>query len=471
MMRTVRGIAAIVAVVASVPVITSAQDLAWTRQIGTTSRDLVYDVATDGAGNVYVTGQTDGTLPGQTPSGETDAFVRRYDASGTEIWTRQFGSELWDFALDIATDGAGNVYVAGYTRWRLPGQTHLGSDDAFVRRYDASGTEVWTRQFGTEAGDYARGVATDGAGNVYVTGATSGRLPGQTSAGGSDAFVRRYDPSGAEVWTRQFGSGSVEEAYGAATDDEGNVYVAGITGGTLPDQTSSGGGDTFVRRYDAGGAHGWTRQFGSSSNDFPNGVATDGAGNVYVTGQTLGALPGQTSSGSYDAFVRRYSASGVEGWTRQFGSGSYDGAYGVATDGNGSIYIAGITGGTLSGEASAGSYDAYVRRYDSLGAEVWTRQFGSPSDETGRGVSTDGTGSVYVAGYTDGTMPGETSSGDLDAFVTRFRQRTCSDTSNLEANETGPVSGPIHGMAEPAAGDLDAPLHQLNCTVLVPYGL
>ncbi len=104
-------------------------------------------------------------------------------------WTRQFGgsSIAQDQAWGISVDASG-IYVFGETWGTLPGQTSAGSVDAFVRKYDADGTEVWTRQFGSSSGDQPFGISVDASG-IYVAGLTAGTLPGQTSAGSADAFV------------------------------------------------------------------------------------------------------------------------------------------------------------------------------------------------------------------------------------------------------------------------------------------
>jgi hypothetical protein len=249
-----------------------------------------------------VAGFTDGALPGQTSAGSRDAFVRKYDSAGILLWTRQFGSSDFDDASGVAVDTGGNVLVAGTTDGTLPGQTSAGGFDAFVRKYDAAGTLLWTRQFGSSSFDDAFGVAVDTGGNVLVAGYTNGALPVQTSAGGFDAFVRKYDSAGTLLWTRQFGSSMYDAATGVAVDPGGNVLVAGYIGGVLPGQTSAGSRDAFVRKYDSAGTLLWTRQFGSSADDSGSGVAVDIGGNVLVAGSTKGALPGQTSSGGQDAF-------------------------------------------------------------------------------------------------------------------------------------------------------------------------
>jgi len=393
---------------------------AWTRQFGSNSADLAYGIGVDAAGNSYTAGYTYGTLPGQTSSGGVDAFVRKYDASSNLVWTRQFGSSSTDDAIAIGVDAAGDSYVAGWTDGTLPGQTSSGNTDAFVRKYDAAGNVLWTRQFGSSFYDFALAVAVDAAGNSYVAGYTQGTLPGQTSSGSYDAFVRKYDASGNEVWTRQFGSNSLDESFGIAVDTAGNSYTAGITFSTLPGQTSSGGWDAFVRKYDQAGNEVWTRQFGTSSYDFAQAIAVDAAGNSYAAGITGGTLPGQTSAGSGDAFVRKYDTAGNEVWTRQFGSIANDNANGIAVDAAGQSFVAGQTDGTLPGQTSAGGTDGFVRKYDTAGNEVWTRQFGTSLSDVVQGIAVDAAGNSFPAGWTDGTLPGQTSSGQQDAFVRKY---------------------------------------------------
>jgi uncharacterized protein (UPF0548 family) len=138
-----------------------------------------------------------------------------------------------------------------------------------VRKYDAAGAEVWTRQFGTAGDDYAYSVSVGSDGSVLVAGYTTGTLPGQSSAGSWDAFVRKYDAAGAEVWTRQLGTAGDDYAYSVSVGSDGSVLVAGFAGGTLPGQSSAGGQDAFVRKYDAAGAEVWTRQFGTANHDTP----------------------------------------------------------------------------------------------------------------------------------------------------------------------------------------------------------
>jgi hypothetical protein len=165
----------------------------WTRQLGTSSDDWSNGVSTDGLGNVYISGTTYGSLEG-TNVGGTDAFISKYDANGMLQWTRQLGTSSDEGSDDVSADGLGNVYISCGTQGNLEG-TNAGNYDAFLSKYDASGMFQWTRQLGTSSDDGSNGVSADGLGNVYISGITEGSLEG-TNAGGWDVFVAKYSDTG-----------------------------------------------------------------------------------------------------------------------------------------------------------------------------------------------------------------------------------------------------------------------------------
>jgi len=408
----------LLAMLAPGPTPAAATSVGWLVQFGTPATDDAEAVAVDASGHSYVVGQTFGVLPGQVSAGMIDAFARKYDAAGNEVWTRQFGTAERDFAKGIAVDASGGIWVVGQTFGALPGQTSFGGWDAFVRRYDAAGNEGWTRQFGTGGAEWVVDIALDAAGNAILVGSTRSSLPGQTTAGDYDAYVRKYDPSGNELWTRQFGTAGEDFAIDVAPDGAGNVVMVGDTAGVLAGVAGAGALDAFVRRYDAAGTLLWTRQFGSSSDDFALGVAVDGAGNAFVVGGTDGTLPGQASSGGSDAYTRKYDPTGNTLWFHQFGTPGADEGEAVAVDPTGAAYLVGRTEGSLGEGGSAGGFDAYVQKVGPAGNPMWTIQFGSSADDYAQGVSLDGTGLPLLAGGTLGVLPGQTSPGGRDAFVT-----------------------------------------------------
>jgi len=253
----------------------AAGDIQWTRQFGLEGFDSGEAVAVHSTG-VYVTGKVRGALPGQTHYGDDDVFVRRYDHAGKHRWTRQFGgtAERNDVGCGIAVNDLG-VYVVG-KRVMKNDLGHVRGDQLFLRKYNHAGKHQWTKQFGISPSEVLCGVAVDASG-VYVTGNVEGAYPGHTHYGLQDVLVRKYGHNGAHHWTRQFGTYSWEHGSAVAVNDSG-VYVTGAVNGALPGQTHRGGGDIFVRKYSPAGKALWTRQFGTGFSDEGRGVAVDASG-------------------------------------------------------------------------------------------------------------------------------------------------------------------------------------------------
>ena len=194
----------------------------WTKVLGTWKKDFANAVNIDSSGNIYLVGATEKDLVAECKKGQQDCvnfagkddlFVAKFDSKGKKQWTKQLGTKRNDRATGVATDSSGNIYVTGYTYWKLDGNTYAGSNDAFVVKYNSSGTWQWTKQFGTPSSDLADGVAVDSSGNVYVVGYTYGELDGNTNTGASDIFVVKYNSSGTKQWTKQIGSSSQNYYY------------------------------------------------------------------------------------------------------------------------------------------------------------------------------------------------------------------------------------------------------------------
>ena len=143
-----------------------------------------------------MTGSTHGGLDGNINSGGLDIFLVKFNSSGTKQWTKQLGTSSSDFGESVTTDSSGNIYVTGVTQGGLDGNTHLGSSDLLLVKYNSSGVKQWTKQFGTSVRDSGLGVTVDSSDNIYVTGSTSGGLDGNTNAGGSDLFLVKYNSDG-----------------------------------------------------------------------------------------------------------------------------------------------------------------------------------------------------------------------------------------------------------------------------------
>ena len=118
------------------------------------------------------------------------------DNTTTSTWSKQLGTSSCDEGRGVTTDSSGNIYVTGWTNGGLDGNTNSGETDIFLVKYNSSGTKQWTKQLGTSDWDLGNGVTTDSSDNIYVTGDTTGGLDGNTSSGGSDIIIVKYDSSG-----------------------------------------------------------------------------------------------------------------------------------------------------------------------------------------------------------------------------------------------------------------------------------
>jgi uncharacterized protein (AIM24 family) len=354
--------------------------------------------------------------------------------------TRQLGTPTPDSGNSVATDRAGNVYVAGITSEDLDGaggDPLFGGVDLFLAKFGPAGNLLFTRQLGTVSTDEATGVAVDGVGNVYVAGSTSGDLDGvggDPLFGGVDLFLAKFNPAGNLLFTRQLGTVSTDEATGVAVDGVGNVYVAGSTNGDLDGAGGDpvlGGTDFFLAKFDASGNLLFTRQLGTTAtDDDARGVAVDGTGNVYVTGSTQGDLDGTGVGdpllGGTDFFLAKFDPDGSFLGTRQLGTTATDDANGVSVDDAGNVYVAGSTNGDLDGSGGdplSGGVDLFLVKFDPAGNLLFTRQLGTvPADEA-FGVAAAGLsvgGNVFVTGETLGGLDGNPSAGDFDLFLAKF---------------------------------------------------
>ena len=385
-------------------------------------------VGTDRSGNVYVTGSTRGGLDGNAVTGVSDFFLTKYTSDGVKVYTKQLGvANKETVGTAVVTDSNDNVYVAGYTTGGLYGNTMQpdSSHEFFISKYDRSGVKQFTRQVGV-AGEKKVGIAVtiDANDNIFIAGYTTGALDGYAMTGTVDSFISKFNSDGVKQYTRLLGvAGKETRGYGIATDDHGNVIVAGYTEGSLDDNTLTGSRDFFVAKYDNSGVKQFTRQLGAvNAATVGTAVTVDALGDIFVVGYTEGSLDGNTLTGSRDFFVTKYDPRGVKLFTRQLGAvGAATAGNEVATDPSGDVFVTGATTGGLDGNARTGLHDYFVTKYDPRGVKLFTRQLGVAGREAyGNGVATDAIGDVFVAGSTSGGLDGNAQTGVYDFFVAKF---------------------------------------------------
>lgn len=279
-----------------------------------------------------------------------------------------------------------------------------------------------TQQLGTAGIDVSISSVADSESNVYLVGQTSGDLEG-TNAGASDAWLAKYNSQGDRAWLEQFGTSSSELATRIVTDKDGNLYLTGITGGNLAETKQANNTDAWLAKYDSQGNRLWIRQFGSDLINTPFGIDIDGEGNVYLSGVTVK----QNEEGAEfpvqdDSWVTKYDSNGNRQWFREFGTPTaFDEAYDVTIDRDGNVYATGWTVGDLGG-ANAGGYDLWLVKYDNDGNRQWLEQFGSSEDEFPWGAETDSQGNIYATGWTKGDLGG-INAGSYDTWIAKYNSQ------------------------------------------------
>jgi uncharacterized delta-60 repeat protein len=340
-------------------------------------RDFPNAIALDPAGNVFVTGQSYGA------DGTSDYATVKYDNSGNLLWVARYagaeGSE--DEAYDVTVDDSGNAYVTGY--YGGGG----GTDIATVKHAAADGSVVWAAVYDGPANgpDCGFELALDALGNVHVSGYV------QNVSTGADAIVLKYDSTGAQQWEAVYnGPGNgYDGASELAVDAAGNVYAAGTSMG---DGT---GHDYVAIKYNSMGVLQWASRYtgAGAGRDVVQELILAPGGGVYVTGSTQRSeVPTEN-----DIMTIRYNAEGVETWRARYGGVGDNGAFEMAVDMTGGLYVVGEgTGGSGSGEIVTIKYQA--------GREDWVRRYTGPGagNSLGHEVVLDATGNVYVGGYSYG---------------------------------------------------------------------
>ncbi len=367
--------------------------------ISTDQGDQAAGTAVDSFGNVYVVGTTSGDLGDQVNQSTPDAFLQKYDAAGTLLWSRLLGAGETAAGAAIAIDGDDNVVIAGEVQGLLTGTAVGGGKDSFVTKFDGDGRELWTRQTGPVADDGALALATNAAGDIFLAGTTHSALDATVShAGGGDAYLRKLDTDGAIVWSKQFGSAGEDRATALAVDAAGDILLAGEVDG-----------QAVLRKYadsDAGSAPIWEVDLGSLGTGQVSGLALGEGGALYIAGAIDGAgLNGaivQAHSGGSDGFVTRVTDSGASAaidWLSHVGGSGDDFGLGLAVkaDATGDeIYLSGSTASALAPGGQVGAIDGFAAKLDDTGATLWTQQFGGAFAHSARAVAYDDDASSVI---------------------------------------------------------------------------
>ncbi len=402
--------------------------------------------------------------------------VGRHDSSlpliidPTIQFSTYLGGSGWDGTYAVATDAQGNIYATGATASNnFPGSTGARQEqDVFITKMSPNGTSVvFTVILSSTGNDAGYGIALDSGGNIWVAGiaggpdfpVTSNALQSQ-SAGGQDAFIARLNPSGSLTYSTYFGGSGTDAATGLALDSSGNAYVAGYTSSVnfpatagVPQRTYGGGYyDAFLMKIAASGSLVYATLLGGTGDDVVNAVAVDQNGNAWVAGSTDSpSLPvyhaiQTTLSGTTNILLASLNSAGTAWNVLTYLGGSVgDIAYAITLDSSANVYLAGttvsqnfpVTTGAFQ-TTSHGGYDAFaLKLVPGAGSIVFSTLLGGSANDTATGIAVDGSGNVWLAGYTGSVdfpvagSPATAFHGENDAFLAEINSSGASLASSL----------------------------------------
>lgn len=341
-------------------------------------------------------------------------------------WTRLVGGVGRDDGFGVVVDSDGSVYVCGSsTSPELFGQVNEWPDDEniLLSKLSSDGVIEWVRLSGNSSNEDAWSIALGQDGDLYVTGFTqSAVLDGQPSAGEIDLFLSKWTRTGDRLWTRLLGGAAEDYGQSVTVDQTGFVYVAGHSSGEVDGQPFAGEEDLLLAKFDAAGTHLWTRLYGNESNEEAYGIASDVSGNLIVVGFSSSAeLEGYLNSGGTDLLVCKWTSDGTRLWTRIIGGPQYERAQAVVSDGEGSIFVTGYSEGSLLGQPFAGNLDLVLVRWTPDGDLVWLRLYGASGVESGLGITLNPDSFLYVTGYTTSpSLEGNLHGAGAGVFITKW---------------------------------------------------
>ncbi|MCP4437782.1 MAG: T9SS type A sorting domain-containing protein [Aureispira sp.] len=353
------------------------------------------------------------------------------------LWASYYGGNNNETGYSCTTDASGNVYMVGWaessSNIALGGHqnTYGTFRDAYIVKFNSVGVRQWASYYGGTATEYGHSCSVDANGNVYMVGWTkssSNIASGvhQDTLGGVgnfDAYIVKFNSAGVRQWASYYGGAGTEYGNACVVDGSGNVYMSGYTNsathiGFGGHQNSFGGGnnfDAFIVKFNSVGIRQWGSYYGNSNEDRGLGCAVDGGGNVYMVGVTEStssiASGGyqNTIGGARDAYIVKFSSAGVRQWASYYGSNDGEIGFSCAVDGSGDVYMSGWTESTFNIATSGHQYiygtngDAYIVKFNSAGVRQWASYYGGVGADYGFSCAVDPNKNVYMMGETTST--------------------------------------------------------------------
>ncbi|HNT26543.1 MAG TPA: SBBP repeat-containing protein [bacterium] len=412
-------------------------NMLWARQWGSATAnpfDWGVSVVTDVENSVYAL-----SLFAHAQWG--DSTIRKYDPDGALLWEyRGATSFYFDRSIRLHLDDSGILWAVGDGGTRKQEARH---PELMV--FDAdTGRRLKKNLYGPLSEEknayfsFADMVETNGK---LLVAANEMWVSPDTGESFNDLVFKWMDyfyeepPSykdeacaGESYTVRQFGTDGEDIPVAVAESHDGTTVMVGNTEGAFPGRSASGLGDIFVTKRKEDGSAAWTVQFGTADNDIAAAAVVDGTGNIFVTGHTYGHFAHSWWRHSDpDVFLAKISPDGTVAWIEQMRTEDEDYATALAMTGAGNILMFGHTRGSLDGLPKDETEchdkvnaDLFLAEWTPKGEVAWLKQWGGDKDDVSAGMTLDAEGSLFITGYTQSELEGNTLIGGLKYFGEPF---------------------------------------------------
>lgn len=443
----------------------------WAKNFGGMFNDWSGEIEINPSGNIFSTGSFEGMVdfdPGNginsmEAQGESDFFllklsdnylpVAKFSVSDTvhiagntvnftDISFNNPTSWSWDFGdgtistlqhPNHAYETYGTYSVTLIVSDSMNSDTALMTD--FVVALAPQPPVGWANSIGGSDFQTGNDIATDSLGNVYVVGSYKDNTdfdpgPGSlqfSSNGGTDAFIAKYNPTGALVWAKHVGGIYNDAAQAISFDINGFLLISGIFRGTVDfnpgsgtvNLPGSGVDDVFILKLDTDGNYVWAVKIAGPSMDYSYEIVTDSLSNIYLTGHFLNTIdcdpgPGviqlstsSSSSSNYDIFIIKLNQNSNFMWAKQISSLGADTCRSLTLDKFGNCFLTGFIYAQADMDPGSGVYYLgsnnpyskmhFVLKLDNSGDFVWAKGF-ETSRSVGMSIDVDPWGNTYTCG-------------------------------------------------------------------------
>lgn len=311
----------------------------------------------------------------------------------------------------MAIDYDGNMYTVDseYTKKESHGKTIVTRKNYLkVNKFSPTGQKLWSKELDSKSSDLAHGLVADNAGNVYVVGYTQGTLgdrgKGDWKRPSQEAFLAKYDTNGNVLWIKQWQTTRFENP---VIDVEGNILMLASTNTSLdgePYVVNDVSRNQAIVKYSPDGERLWVKQLGFEKRSSITTLATDDQGDIYIAGGTSGHFDGP-NKGSYDAYVMKLTSDGEQQWVRQLGTAGMDQVESL-TIRNSTVYATGNTRGDLGSNSTNVSkvQDMFVATFSLHGKPLHVKQLKTANSETLASSAVDSQGNIYLFATTNGSF-------------------------------------------------------------------